>query len=72
MPLLNVRLLESWNGYKAGSVLQVTERAYYLTRTQGVKMNLISDSSEHRPTAKPLTKKELKMMHDHPFSSEEE
>lgn len=72
MPLLNVRILEPWNGYKAGSTLQVTERAYYLTRSQGVKMNIIGESNVIKPEPKGITKQELERLHDKPFSSEEE
>lgn len=65
MPTVTVRILEPWNGYKEGSVLTVTEKTYYQTRTDGVKMNLVAESSDPE-------KIDFDRLHDNPFVIDEE
>lgn len=72
MATVNVRILEAWNGYKAGSTLVVTERTFYETRAKGIKMNLIAESSGTEPIKKKVTKKEVEILHDRPFLIDEE
>lgn len=82
MALIQVRILEPWNGYKANSVLTVTETTYYQTRTQGVKMHIVAESE---PIGKSLEDKKFKSveemksfvndmynLHDAPFMFNEE
>lgn len=65
MATLTVRILEPWNGYKANSVLTVTEKTYYQTRTSGVKMNIIAETPKDEPV-------DLDSLHDRPFHVDEE
>lgn len=67
MATIQVRILEPWNGYKANSILTVTETTYYQTRADGVQMHIVAES-------KPLKKEPLNIetLHDRPFIIEEE
>ena len=49
MALYNVRILTPYNGYKAGSVLTMTDKAYYEARKQGHEMNIIANTSLTKP-----------------------
>lgn len=82
MALIQVRILEPWNGYKANSVLTVTETTYYQTRSEGVKMHIVAESE---PVGKRLDEQKFKSveemksyvidrysMHDAPFIFDEE
>lgn len=70
MGVIQVRILEPWNGYKENSILTVTERVYYQTRTDGVRMHIVAESGEAFNDTD--FKKEMERLHDKPFMFDEE